>query len=118
MKSIIDIFNSIETKQENSIGRSNKRTFYTLLNYLQASHKGISKFDMEHFLSGNRFSNVFQELLANSIVTESKNNYYVLRKDIKDSITPFLSEFAQQVYNTNYNSKITKQKSEKEVYSS
>ena len=78
--------------QDASLRRTNKVTLCSLLNYLQAGHKGISKYDMDNFLGENKFSIIFQELLHNSIVTENEHKNYVLNDDIKDLLAPLLHD--------------------------
>lgn len=101
MKSLQQIFNTIETEQDIGVRRANKVTLYSLVNYLHAARKGISKFDMDNFLGQNSFSSVFQQLLSNSIVLENKKGDYVLNEDVKDLVLPSFQKLILQDYASN-----------------
>ena len=98
MKTLIDIFESIETEPNAEVRRYNKSTFYTLINYLEASRKGISEYDMQHFLENNQFSVVFQELVEKSIVEQAENGNYILNAEVKSHISPAFDELTHLAY--------------------
>ena len=101
MNSFQQIFSTIDTEQDISARRANKVTLYSLVNYLHASRKGISKFDMDNFLGQNSFSLVFQQLLSNSIVIENKVGNYVLNDGVKDLVLPSFQKLILQDYTAN-----------------
>lgn len=85
MKDLQQIFKTIDGERDFKVRRANKLTLASLVKYLQASNKGISSYDMNNFLQDNRFADVFQELLNNSIITENKNGNYILNNNSKEA---------------------------------
>ena len=69
-----------------------------MVKYLQAGHTGISKFDMEIFLSNNRFKPIFQDLFNNTIIKENKNGNYILNEDFKDLFDSLVNNLNQELY--------------------
>jgi hypothetical protein len=106
MKSLRQIYNTIESEQDVIIRRENKITLFSLINYLQTANKGISKYDMEHFLKENRFSKIFEDLIKNTIVKENENGYFVLSKESKGLHTSFLLELTSKVFTSNVKHKM------------
>ena len=98
MHQIYTLLNAIETEQNTTIRRSQKVTLYSMVKYLQAGHTGISKFDMENFLSNNCFKPIFQDLLTNTIIKENKNGYYILNEDFKDILDSLINNLNQELY--------------------
>ena len=86
MKDLQQIFKTIDGERDFKVRRANKLTLASLVKYLQYSNKGISSYDMDNFLQGNQFADVFQELLNNSIITENKNGNYILNNKSKEII--------------------------------
>jgi hypothetical protein len=105
MNTLQHVFDKIEAEQDASIRRSNKSTFYTLINYLEASRKGITKRDMGNFLNGNKFSEIFQELLDKSIIEQNQEGNYLLNADVKAHLSPILKELTSMVYKETYTPK-------------
>lgn len=96
MDTFQQIVKTIESEQDANIRRTQKVTLYSTLKYLQAGRTGISKFDMDNFLTGNRFLPIFQELLHHSIVIQNANSNYILNDNVKDLLPSFLQELDQQ----------------------
>ena len=102
MKSLLNVLKSIETESDSKSRQTNKTTFFTLLNYLQLSRKGISEYDMENFLRGNAFSVIFQKLVDNSIIEKSEKGNYYLNDTTKIKLSPILNELTSMNYKTSY----------------
>jgi len=105
------VYDDIESENDNNVKKLNKVALYTLVNYLEAK-ESISSLEIQaHFLNRKEFSKTFQKLVDSSIIEQSsENGNFKLNSKIKTYLSPLLQELTSMVHTSKDRENLTPSK--------